>query len=193
MGKVQKYYRQPKVSTTNSAKTLGKRLVAKIKKPDERSSEGEEPEIGLGIWLDTTDAAIREVMRSGVFEPVKPEGIKPDMPVDVTRLTSEQLGMLYAQMVAMCEWMDWKVVCAEMVAANQEAYLSHVRAEIRLGKSGTVKDKDSKTECDPVFLREELKSLTLTAKAKLLRARLRGYERNAAALSREMSRREPSH
>lgn len=115
---------------------------------------------------------------------------EPELVDDVTDLGSRELGMLHARFVAVCQWLDTEVARAEIDAARAEAYMKHVAAEVRLSKSGTVADKDAKTLNDSRFSEAELTSLKADAKAKLLRARLKGYERYASALSREMSRRE---
>lgn len=115
----------------------------------------------------------------------------PQMPEDVTVMGSEYLGMLYARYVAYTEWLESHVALAEIDADEQESYLGHVEAEIRLRKAGTVADKGAKTKNDVRYIAAEQASLAAKAKAKLLKARYKGYERCAAALSREMTRRVP--
>jgi hypothetical protein len=153
----------------------------------------------LDSWVDTTDES-KEWIDSNysileVDQPKYKTGFhcRPVMPSDVTRITNDELGKLHGEFVLMCEWLDWIVAEADLRSASHESYLGHIKAEIRLKKSGTVADKDSKTLNDKKYIEEELKALTLNAKSKLLRARLRGYERCASALSREMTRRTPEH
>jgi len=115
----------------------------------------------------------------------------PDMPNDITRIPGEELGMLHGQFAALGAWLEDQLARAEVQQAITEAYFEHVKAAIRLGVSGTVPDKTAKTANDPDVLAGELEVLKAQARYRLLRARLRGYEKCATALSREMTRRTP--
>jgi len=164
----------------------------------QRGRKSKTPERPLDQWFDATDEGLIDLEGLGVTcpgQPVQSGGgeIRPMMPDDISRISNPDLGKLHGQFVMMCEWLDWTVAEADLRNVTQESYLDHIKAEIRLTKSGTIADKDSKTLNDKRYIDEELKSLTLNAKSKLLRARLRGYERCAAALSREMTRRTPEN
>ncbi len=111
------------------------------------------------------------------------------MPDDITAISSDELGLLYGLFVAMCEYLDTATALAEIDSAEAEAYRLHVEAKERLRTSGTVQDKAAKTLNNEAYIEAEQESLVATGKAKLLRARLRGYDRCASALSREMTRR----
>jgi hypothetical protein len=115
----------------------------------------------------------------------------PDMPSDVTELSSQELGTLYAQFVAYTEFLESKAALAEITSEEDAAYHLHIEAEVRLSKSGTVQDKAAKTLQDPKYIESEIRAISSKAKAKLLRARAKGYERCGNALSREMTRRTP--
>lgn len=147
-------------------------------------------------WLgDPTDEAIEHCEKLPLVAPMRPvdehgEVIDPSLPPDVTLLTGEELGRLHAQMVAMIEWLEWKVAEADSRAATAEAFLEHTKAEVRLRKSGTVSDKAAKTLNDQRVVNAEVSFISFNAKARLLKGRVRGYDKVASALSREMSRRE---
>lgn len=136
----------------------------------------------------SVDAATEHAERHARMPP-RP-GSDPDMPDDITRISGDQLGTLHAQFVAMADYLEGQVGLADIAAAEEEAYLEHVKAAIRLRKSGTVADKDAKTLNDETFIEAEMSTLRASARAKLLKARLRGYDKCAAALSREITRRE---
>lgn len=135
-------------------------------------------------------AATDHLESLGTVMPARPP-TDPQMPDDITSVASDYLGMLHAQFVSYTEYLEAQLALAEIDADEQESYLEHVEAEIRLRKAGTVKDKDSKTKNDLRYIAAEQTALTAKARAKLLKARTRGYERCAAALSREMTRRAP--
>lgn len=154
--------------------------------------EPEAPD-ALATWEPgfSRQVALDHLESLGAAMPERPE-TDPDLPDDVTRLGSEQLGTLHAQFVAYVEWLEGETALAEIDADEAEAYLEHVDAEIRLRKAGTVNDKTAKTKNDLRYITTEQAMLTAKARAKLLKARVRGYERCGNALSREMTRRVPT-
>jgi hypothetical protein len=164
--------------------------VARIRLAPKAAPEGplEDP---LADWRPgfSTRTATDHLEDIGCTMPGRPND--PHMPQDVTVMASQHLGMIYAQYVAYTEWLESHVALAEIDADEQVSYLEHVEAEIRLRKAGTVKDKDSKTKNDLRYIAQEQVMLCAQAKAKLLKARYKGYERCANALSREMTRRVP--
>ena len=156
-----------------------------------------EPEHAFGeyhaelVFFEERSIFPDEVTPGMQFEGPPPGSATPDMPADVTALSSEDLGMLYARYVAYTEFLETRAALADITSEEDQAYLAHVDAEVRLRKSGTVADKAAKTLQDPRFVEHEMKALQSKAKARLLRARVKGYERCGAALSREMTRRNP--
>lgn len=124
----------------------------------------------------------------GLQLPSKPE-YDVAMPDDLSAIGSMELGTLHAQYVAYVQWLESALAVIEITAREDASYLEHVAADIRLRKSGTVPDKQAKTLKDQRYVDAEQTALISSAKAKLLKARVNGYERLAAALSREMTRR----
>jgi hypothetical protein len=118
-------------------------------------------------------------------------GEEPDMPDDVTALPSQEVGRLYGLYTAMACYYDSLATEAEVQATIAESYRDQLIASVRLTKSGTVADKDSKTTSDDRVIQATHDLLRATAKAKLLRSMCRGQERFANVLSREITRREP--
>lgn len=124
--------------------------------------------------------------------PIDPDSgkpVNPEMPADITLLDTSAVSHLMGQMSLVSAHLEEHLALAESAAANSEARLKHLTAEVLLTKSGTVADKNSKALVDPGVVRLQREVLLLQAKARLLRARLRGYEKMAGALSRELSRR----
>ena len=136
------------------------------------------------------EAALDHLHDLGASFPQRPHS-DPEMPEDVTTLGSEELGTLYAQYVAYVQWLETELALCQIGADESDSHLEHIEAEIRLRKSGTVKDRDNKAKQDEKYIAHEQRALMDRAKAKLLAARVKGYERCANALSREMSRRAP--
>lgn len=178
----------PRRSLTGDA-----RAVSKLVREAPKAKPEDVYEDPLKDWQPgfSKQAALDHLEEIGGSIPERPD-TDPNMPDDVTMLPGEALGVLHAQFVAYTEWMETQVALAEIEAAEAASYQEHVEAEIRLRKAGTVKDKDSKTKNDLRYINAEQAAMMAEAKAKLLKARTKGYERCAAALSREMSRRVPS-
>ncbi len=114
----------------------------------------------------------------------------PDMPDDVTALSGEDLGKLHGLFCAWSAYLEDRVALADIDAAEAGGFLDHAEAAVHLKKSGTVADRKAKTQNDPAFIAAQVPALTARAKVKLLKARLAGYEKCAAALSREITRRD---
>jgi len=181
----------PRRSLTGDARSVSRAI--KLVRTAPKAEPEPELEDPLAGWHPgfARKAAIDHLEDLGGSLPQRPD-TDPDMPDDVTDLPSDALGTLHAQFVAYTEWMETEVALAEIDSAEADAYLEHVDAEIRLKKAGTVKDKDAKTKNDLRFINTEQAKIIAEAKAKLLKARTKGYERCASALSREMTRRVPT-
>jgi len=143
--------------------------------------------------VDRAVEALEEFNVGGQAQPTDADGyaLDPQMPHDITAVTNTELGTLYGQFVAMATWLDGEATEKEMRAVEAEAYVDHLKAATRLSKTGTVPDKDARTNNDPEVISAEQELLVAQAKAKLLRTRVRGLERCASALSREITRRSP--
>lgn len=144
----------------------------------------------LDSWVPgfAGDAALACLEGLGCPIPLRPQSEVPEM-VDPTALPNVELGRLYSEFVAYTEYLESAAALAEINAVEAEAYQEQIGASVRLGKSGTVADKRAKTLCDERYLKAEMRSLELRARATLLKARTKGLERSALALSREMTRR----
>jgi len=156
---------------------------------EERGEPEEEVVRPLDVWTHgfSANAAIEAVAE---FAPMADQPVEaPSTPGRVTDLSNEDLGMLHAQFAAFAEYLEPQVALMEIQAAEDESFLAHITAEIRLVKSGTVADKNAKAINDPKYIEAEQRQLVSTAKAKLLKARFNGYVRITSALSREISRR----
>lgn len=187
MGTAVRTFSLPRLTLSKDPRELSRRLRAAPKvAPEEPASDP------LANWNPgfSRQAATDHLEALGVTMPTRPS-YEPRLPDDVTQISGEELGMLHAQFVSFVEWLEAEMVLCELDADENESLLEHVDAEIRLRKAGTVADKAAKTKNDPRYVETELAALSTKAKYKLLKARVRGHERCAAALSREMSRRAP--
>ena len=161
--------------------------VLKLRPLRERAREklGERPGWNKG----RTRQAAADYWEAQEFEDVE----RPDVPAtvyDAVDLSSDDLGRSYMHHVAYLEFLEREVALLDIDSTEADVYEEQTEALVRLGKVGTVKDKDTKTRLDPAYIEAQLDALEKQAKLKLLRARLKSFERRANALSREMTRRQ---
>lgn len=116
--------------------------------------------------------------------------INPRLPEDLTALGDRELGKLAGQMTAMGQWLEEQLALADIEHTAHEAHLEQLKARVRLEVTGTVPDKAAKVEADPRVIAAVNETFLKEATFKLLRAKLRGYDKAYTALSREQTRRE---
>lgn len=139
--------------------------------------------------FDPASMAQEAVRALGIPVAMQPGDDAPTLPRDITQVSSEELGYLYGSFVAYTAYLADQTALAEIDAEKDQGYFDHLKAEVRLRKSGTVADKDAKTLNDPEIQELEQQLLVSQAKARLLKARERGFDKKSNALSREMTRR----
>lgn len=161
-----------------------------------RPAYNPDPKTFVEVWNETpgVDAGIQSANRlsPAIRKPVDHETgdeTIPVMPDDITLLADEAISALYGHMVAYSAWLDDITAQEEARLAEAEGFLDGLTAETSLGKTGTVSDKKAKAVTSPIIAETQRKVFSYQARAKVLRARVRSYEKMAAALSRELTRR----
>ncbi len=174
--------RKPLTLTYKRPRQIAKEVKPELVEEDER--------LPLDDWHEgfSVNGAITTLQHYGPLMPRPRE--EPQMVDDISAVEGDGLGQLYGLFVYWTAYLEEQVCLLDLAASESAGRLDHVKAAIRLKKSGTVADRDAKALNDPEFIEAEMPVFTAQAKAKLLRARLRGYEKIAAALSREITRRE---
>jgi hypothetical protein len=148
-----------------------------------------EEESHLSRW---TSGFCTRAAEEGSFEdcpPLSRPDEAPELPSDISTVQGDELGSLHARFAAYAAYLEEPVAQADLDADEREALLEHVQAKVRLTKSGTVADKNAKALNSEEYIEAEMAALSARAKAKLLKARLRGYDKITAGLSREITRR----
>lgn len=113
----------------------------------------------------------------------------PVMPPDIRRLSVDEVAHLLTHMTSYQAWLDEVAALEEAYTAEAAAFVEGLTAEKALGKTGSIPDRKMKAITDPTIAAAQHRLLVQEAKAKLLRAKARGYEKMAGAVSRELSRR----
>lgn len=125
-------------------------------------------------------------------QPLNSQGqpLQPQLPSDITRLTSEQLGRLYGEFVAVASYAEAHLGLSDIVHVETEYQGDVTEATWGLQTDGANKDERTyalKTNHKVRTARET--ALVKRARKVLLSKLITGYERAINALSREMSRR----
>lgn len=125
---------------------------------------------------------------SGLYLPDKPTGGMPVLPVDITVLGDEELMILYTDFIA---WADYAAAQLAVAAAEErEAARRHdlkKAKELAAAKSGTVTAARAAAETEAA--EDGYEASERYAYRKVLESISVNLERDAALLSRELSRR----
>jgi hypothetical protein len=148
-------------------------------------------------WVDEPLAAsiTVESLRHGLPPPQQPLGedgqmLQPKMPDDLSRATPDRLGKLMGQLVACANYATYLAAVDDVAATLAENRLEFLTAHVRQQKTGNSTVRRDKARNDPRVREANREFLTATAKHKLTTALLDNYERQIAAVSREISRRQ---
>lgn len=154
-----------------------------------RKKEEQEEEIPLDKWKQ--GFSVKAAMEAAEHDcpPLACPDSAPEMPADISKIAGDDLGELFGQFSAWSAYLEEAVSLADIESEEKSAYLEHVQAKVRLTKSGTVQDKNAKALNSEEYIFHEMEAYKAVAKAKLLKARMRGYDKFVAALSREITRR----
>lgn len=140
-------------------------------------------------------ALTADVLRHGLPAPQMPttedgEFLQPKMPDDLSKATPERLGRLMSQLVACANYASYIAAIDDVAATLAENRLEFVTAQVRMQKSGNSTVRRDKARNDPRVRDANRDYLTAMAKNKLTASLLESYERQIAAVSREISRRQ---
>lgn len=123
--------------------------------------------------------------------PTKRDGtlLDPRLPSDLTVLNDVQLGRLYSEFACMAQYVQLHIAERAVEYSLAKAEDRHVRARVRLTKSGTNGDKEAKTEMDPRAAKTGLRLFKGEAIHSMTEAVMAAYIIGRDATSREMTRR----
>ncbi len=134
--------------------------------------------------------AHKKLDQQGLYLPSAPEFDAPDIPMDISELSDEELMELYTQLVTYLNFVTVQLATAEIDERMAEKKLERVRAE----RMGTVNEKTvsaakAKVASDPIVVVELEKVDELYAYRKLVESVHQNLDRNVSLASRELTRR----
>jgi hypothetical protein len=115
--------------------------------------------------------------------------LDPQMPADITMLNDEQLGRLHGEFAAMVSYVYGQLGLRAVEHSISKRADKLMRAQVRLGKSGTVEDKAASTETDSRTRAVSELLLVAEATERLTQAIHDGYLVGRDLCSRDMTRR----
>jgi hypothetical protein len=140
------------------------------------------------------EATIAKVLAQGIQLPQLPlingEPLIPQLTGDITLLSSEALGRLHSQMTSAADYMSSRVVTIEVVCSEAKLNYDLEYARVRFVTIGTVVERDDTAKLDPTVIRLKTRLTEVEAELKFMTVLLRNYERDMAAVSREITRRQ---
>lgn len=126
--------------------------------------------------------------RSGIHLPAKPLGSIPALPEDVTELSDEDLMILYSDFVAWADYASAQLAVSSIEEREAERVRDLSRAK-SLSRAGSASVTEAKAKAEEDSEGEGMAQTRRYAYRKVLHAVEGNLERDAALLSRELSRR----
>lgn len=170
----------------------------KVKKAAERSAIHSKVSHSLQRQIDDFQAvemakarlkaASLRMMNRPVDEDKKP--LDPRLPENITYLSSEELGNLFAQFAIMSQYTIQVVAIAAVERAARARIDKFTRARAHLQKTGTIADKAAKVEVDQAVRQTGFELLKGDSTTTLTEALLNSYVIGRDTCSREMTRRQ---
>lgn len=126
--------------------------------------------------------------KAGLHPPLKPNGVTPVLPEDVTDLSDEDLMILFADFTAWADYGSSQLAVCVVEEREQQRMLDLKKAQrISKGSKGSVSEikahAEEESENEAILVSERF------AYRKILESITGNLERDAALLSRELSRR----
>ncbi len=136
-------------------------------------------------YLDKLDLEIPE-------RPVddKQRPLTPRLPVDITRVSLEEIGRLYGQFIAMAQYASAQLglVDVDHIESDYEAEQAEARYGL-VADGNNATERKYNTQLHPGLMSKAEIKLEKKARKVMLTALVEGYRKSADCLSREMSRR----
>lgn len=138
---------------------------------------------------DAVDALIGQ----GIKIPAKPEYDIPSLPVDLTSVADQELMTLYGKLTAYADFVSVQVSCSQVDERSLEKRLSRLESTKMLAGTGKAASRvtfaKAEVASDPevMALKDDVEQIH--AYRKLIEAMAANIERDAALVSRELTRR----
>lgn len=138
---------------------------------------------------------VQHVARLSLSVPEAPtnaqgEPLDPQLPDDITAVSIQELGKLYGQFMAVSSYAEPQVALADIEHTDAKAHLNFIEAQSGLMSDGSnQQERKWNLQLDPEYRKAQEAERVAYAKFTLLEHLIKRYEKAAASLSRELTRR----
>ncbi len=136
---------------------------------------------------------MNKLYNAGLVPPMQPmvdgHPVQPQLKIDLTKAPSNELGKELARFTSCTDYATFLSTVADAEATIAEQVLDSVTAQVRAEKTGTVLERSDKTTNDPRVIKAELEATQARIYSNLVQSLARNFERDAQAISREITRR----
>jgi hypothetical protein len=142
---------------------------------------------GVDITLRMSEAsekAAAELKKQGLRIPNQPEDRLPRLPEDITSIHDEELMVLFGSVTSWLDYVSVQVACAEVDERASQRILDQAEASALIGSY-----KGPAAVLDPEVIRIKEELADNMAYRKLIQTLASNLERDAALVSRELTRR----
>lgn len=143
---------------------------------------------------EAAEKAAAEVEKQDLFLPSQPSERLPRLPEDITAIHDEELMVLFTKFTSWLDYVSFQVACAEIDERASQRLLEHAEAGAIIGAyKGPASDRITMAKAaasiDPEVIRVKAELADNMAYRKLTQTLAQNLERDAALLSRELTRR----
>ena len=140
-----------------------------------------------------SSSALDALKGQGINVPAKPDYDIPKLPVDLTEIQDEDLMVLYGKLTAYADFISVQLSCAQVDERALEKRLSNMEATKMLSSGGKSENRvtfaRAQVATDPEVMTAKTDIEEIHAYRKLVEALANNIERDAALVSRELTRR----
>lgn len=152
---------------------------------------------GVDITLrmsESSEKAAAELKKQGLRIPNQPEDRLPRLPEDITSIHDEDLMVLFGSVTSWLDYVSVQVACAEIDERASQRVLDQAEASALIGSyKGPASDRITMAKAaavlDPEVVRIKTELADNMAYRKLIQTLASNLERDAALVSRELTRR----
>lgn len=137
-------------------------------------------------------SAYQEIRGQGLDLPPKPESDMPQLPPDLTELGDQALMNLYQKYVSWSDYISVQVSCAQVDERNAMRMLDMSENMLlmeTMARGKKITEARNEVKADPVLDERRESAFGAEAYRKMIESLLNNCERDAALISRELTRR----
>lgn len=143
----------------------------------------------------TTKEVLEDLRKHGLTAPQRPVNNSgdveiPQIPSDLTKPISQDLGRLYSEFTGYADWVAWELAMADAERSRWKSIRDSIKAQLRFQKDGSESDRNDQARVDPEFINADSQALKQEYRFKLIEAIMSKLNKDLKVISREITRRQ---